>query len=160
MCGRCRTKGSFCTRTAKPPTFIRHDVPGLTIPRTPRAALAQPEIASLFHHYISVIAAWYDLGDPYRHFATSIPPLALDEPLLFSGLVAVAAMHISKTTGRKGPMAIASDYHAACVARLIGLDEGSVLLENGVALATVCLLRSYEIFDGMSLPVVWIERTR
>lgn len=57
-------------------------------------------------------------------------------------------MHHGKTTAGKPALAIARAYHAESVGRLIRLDETSGLLENGVALATVCLLRSYEILDG------------
>lgn len=70
---------------------------------------------------------------------------------MFSGVIAVAAMHHGKTTAGKPALAIARAYHTESVGRLIRLDETSGLLENGVALATVCLLRSYEILDGKPL---------
>ncbi|KAJ6438133.1 calcineurin-like phosphoesterase [Purpureocillium lavendulum] len=156
VCGLCSSKGLFCTRSDKPITFVQHgsskrkhgEEEGITgVEPTPREALTQPDVAGIFHHYISCIAAWYDLGDPARQFATLVPRLALDEPLLFSGAVAVAAMHLGKTTGGKAALVVASTYHAECVAKLIALGGESPLLENGVALATVCLLRSYEILD-------------
>lgn len=167
VCGRCARNGTFCTRV-NPQTLITHHVPtsvppgpsGPFIPASPREALLQPGIAPLFHRYISVIASWYDLGDPARHFATSVPRLALDEPLLFSGVIAVAGMHHGKTTAGKPALAIARAYHTESVGRLIRLDETSRLLENGVALATVCLLRSYEILDGKLLVTVSLNTQR
>ncbi|UNI18443.1 hypothetical protein JDV02_004711 [Purpureocillium takamizusanense] len=178
VCGLCSSKGLFCTRSEKPVTFIpqqgpsskrKHvavveeeekvtregEQPDIAVASSPRVALARADTAAALHHYVSAIAAWYDLGDPARHFATVVPLLALEEPLLFCGVVAVAAMHLGKTTttattktaGARAALAMAGVYHAECVARLIALGEGSALLENGVALATVCLLRSYEILD-------------
>ncbi|GAW15334.1 hypothetical protein ANO14919_047430 [Xylariales sp. No.14919] len=69
---------------------------------------------------------------------------ALDEPLLFCAVVAVAAMHVSQTTASSA-RTIAETYHTQCIRRLIDLGPEDVLIGKGVALATTCLLRSYEI---------------
>lgn len=105
-------------------------------------------MAWYFHNYITELAKWYDLGDALRQFATKVPELALDEPLLFSAVIALSAEHLCQTTGPKIAREMAGFYHSRCVAYLIKLDEKSELLTNGVALAAACLLRSYEILDG------------
>lgn len=105
-------------------------------------------MAWYFHNYISEPAKWYDLGDASRLFATRVPELALDEPLLFSAIIALSAEHVSQTTKSKPAKAVAEFYHGHCVHLLILLDEKIELLRNGVALAAVCLLRSYEILNG------------
>lgn len=116
---------------------------------SPREAVKDAAIAWHVHHYVSELAAWYDLGDSRRRFATTIAELALDESLLFSALVALSAMHVSQTTA-KTARRTAEAYHGSCIRQLISLDDNSVLLDNGVALAAACLLRSYEILDGKS----------
>jgi hypothetical protein len=117
-------------------------------PENPRDALELPDVAWYFHNYIAEPGKWYDLGDALRLFVTKVPELALDEPLLFSAVIALSAEHVSQTTGSKPAKAMAEFYHGHCVHRLIQLDEKSELLRNGVALAAACLLRSYEILDG------------
>ncbi|EGR46150.1 uncharacterized protein TRIREDRAFT_30166, partial [Trichoderma reesei QM6a] len=100
-----------------------------------------------FHNYINSLAKWYDLGDALRQFETKVPLLALDEPLLFSAVIALSAEHQCQTRGPQIARESAAFYHGHCVRRLIQLDEKSELLTNGVALAAACLLRSYEILD-------------
>lgn len=80
-----------------------------------------------------------------------MPELALDEPLLFCAIIAVAAMQICKTTANS-LRDTAEYYHGCCVRLLIRLKEGDELISNGVALAATCLLRSYEILDGELKP--------
>lgn len=120
-------------------------------PDSPRDALELPDVAWYFYNYIAEPAKWYDLCDALRQFATKVPELALDEPLLFSAVIALSAVHVSQTTGSKTARETAEFYHGQCVRRLIQLDGKSELLRNGVALATACLLRSYEILDGEPL---------
>lgn len=110
-----------------------------------------PDVAWYFHNYINSLAKWYDLGDALRQFETKVPLLALDEPLLFSAVIALSAEHQCQTRGPQIARESAAFYHGHCVRRLIQLDEKSELLTNGVALAAACLLRSYEILDGESL---------
>ncbi|PTB62607.1 hypothetical protein BBK36DRAFT_1162864 [Trichoderma citrinoviride] len=119
----------------------------LPSPEDPRAALEVPDLAWYFHNYITELAKWYDLGDALRQFATKVPEVALDQPLLFSAVIALSAEHLCRTTGPKIARETAAFYHGHCVRRLIQLDGESELLTNGVALAAACLLRSYEILD-------------
>ncbi|KND89233.1 hypothetical protein TOPH_06133, partial [Tolypocladium ophioglossoides CBS 100239] len=153
VCGQCAKTGQYCIRPAKPTQFIdyaktkaRRDEPTLGFPVNPSEALKNPDMAHYFHHYISDVASWYDLGDSSRRFATVVSEMALGEPLLFSAVIALSAMHISQTTA-KTAMRAAQFYHGHCVRQLIALHEENPLLENGVALAAACLLRSYEILD-------------
>lgn len=116
-------------------------------PSTPRTSLQDQNIAHLFHSYTSDISKWYDLSDSACSFGLAVPTIALDEPLLFSSIIAVSAMHTCQTWApsfRK----VAEFYHHRCVQLLIRLSEGDELITRGVALTATCLLRSYEIFDG------------
>ena len=73
-----------------------------------------------------------------------MPLEALSQPLLFNAIVAFAAIHLGKTT-IASLRAVAEKHHEKCVKLLIGLKEDDVEAEDGITLAAVCLLRSYEI---------------
>ena len=103
-----------------------------------------PQIASLFSHYIKNLANWYDLSDGNASFEKQVPLTALSQPLLFNALIAFAAIHLSKTKAASF-RSIAETYHEKCIQLLIGLSEDDVAAEDGITLAAVCLLRSYEI---------------
>lgn len=76
---------------------------------------------------------------------------ALSKPLLFSAVIAFAAIHLSRTT-RSNLKLTADIFHSRCVHLLISLTEEEVKSSGGVALAAVCLLRSYEILAEESDP--------
>lgn len=116
-------------------------------PRSPKEALQDQTIALYFHRYISGAAQWYDLCDPAAHFARVVPKLALEDELLFSAIIAISAVQVSRT-GVKAAREAAEYYHGHCVRLLIGLREDDESLISGNALAAACLLRSYEILHG------------
>jgi hypothetical protein len=109
--------------------------------------LEASHLANYFRHYIGDVALWYDLSDAGCFFSTEIPAIALDEPLLFCAIMALSAMHVSQTTAPSA-RTVAETYHRRCVRYLINLNPDDELIEKGVALATTCLLRSYEILAG------------
>lgn len=107
-------------------------------------ALKEPSNARLFQHYISSLAPQYDLSDTFQSFTKEVPRHALDNPLLFGAVIAFAAIHLSCTTAPSMREA-AEQCHATCVRQLIDLDEASLEGSQGIVLAAICLLRSYEI---------------
>lgn len=118
-------------------------------PADPRRALQNPSIARYFHHYITDIAPWYDLSDRFTTFGTSLPEISMESSLPFAAILALSAVHMSQTTAPSA-RAAAEFYHGHCVRLLIDLtaddyDEGKT---QELALASVCLLRSYEILSG------------
>ncbi|TEA13803.1 hypothetical protein C8034_v004168 [Colletotrichum sidae] len=117
-------------------------------PEHPRDALKTPLIARYFHHYITTIAPWYDLSDGALTFTTRLPETALDNPLPFAAIIAVAAVHTSQTTAPSAKPA-AEFYHGHCVRLLIELTDGvgDGSSADGFVLASVCLLRSYELLS-------------
>ncbi|RXG43782.1 hypothetical protein VDGE_02836 [Verticillium dahliae] len=159
ICQRCSIAGRYCERTARPTRqplperrdrghgdAVRGPSPKWPSPDNPRKALASPDIARIFHHYILEIAPWYDLSDPASSFATRLPRLALEMPLPFSAIIAQAAMQICQTTV-PSQRPVAEFYHGHCVRLLIELRNDCGSVESEAALAAVCLLRSYEILD-------------
>lgn len=123
-------------------------MPKLPNPSHPVTALQNEEISAVFFHYLNGAASWYDLCDPYQHFSKILPRLALDNELLFSAIIALAAVQESRLN-RKALRDTAEFYHGHCVRLLIDLKDGDDGLSDGTALAAACLLRSYEILHGM-----------
>ncbi|KAL3297878.1 phytanoyl-CoA dioxygenase [Colletotrichum asianum] len=117
-------------------------------PTKPRDALLNPSVARYFHHYITDIAPWYDLSDSSLTFATRLPEIALENSLPFAAILALSAVHISQTTAPSAKAA-AEFYHGHCIRILIDLkdDDHDEVNTQGLALASVCLLRSYEILS-------------
>ncbi len=118
----------------------------------PRIAIKDQKVARLFDLYISNIAPWYDLSDASKHFELVVPRMALDEPLLFCAIIALSAMRMSRISMRS-LQKTAEFYHAHCVRLLIRLQNDDRLITNGVSMAATCLLRSYEILEGMFNPL-------
>ncbi|KAK1519267.1 hypothetical protein CPAR01_15705 [Colletotrichum paranaense] len=170
-CQRCRKAQRYCDRTTPLPqlkksqqdaeepdsagdrshTSLKADEPQTPFPSpsNPRKALQNPSIARYFFHYIADIAPWYDLSDAFLTFGTSLPEAALDSPLPFAAILALSAVHTSRTTVPSA-RAAAEFYHGHCIRLLINMaaevydnDERT----QGLALASVWLLRSYEILS-------------
>ncbi|KAI0407054.1 hypothetical protein F4802DRAFT_612678 [Xylaria palmicola] len=149
ICQRCSKAKRYCDRSGRPAatpknTGCRKLENTLSLAEVPRKALESSELANYFHHYIEHVAPWYDLSDVLCCFSIEVPRIALDEPLLFNSVIALSAVHISRTTAPSAGT-VAETYHTRCIRRLINLEPEDVLIEGGVALATTCLLRSYEI---------------
>ncbi|KAI1368919.1 hypothetical protein F5Y08DRAFT_294177 [Xylaria arbuscula] len=148
VCQRCSKAERYCDRSGRPSGHTgSNDLdPAKTslLGDSPRRLLQSSELANYFQNYINHIAPWYDLSDSYCSFSSEVPIIALDEALLFYAVIALSAMHVSQTTAPSA-RTIAETYHTRCIRRLIDLDADDVLIEKGVALATTCLLRSYEI---------------
>ncbi|KAF4817933.1 Kanamycin B dioxygenase [Colletotrichum siamense] len=166
ICQRCAKANRYCDRSAAPSQFHNktpegEETSGLTSglttpsalgtfpsPTKPRDALLNPSVARYFHHYITDIAPWYDLSDSSHTFATNLPEIALENSLPFAAILALSAVHISQTTAPSAKAA-AEFYHGHCIRILIDLkdDEHGEVNTQGLALASVCLLRSYEILS-------------
>ncbi|KAK2019021.1 hypothetical protein LZ32DRAFT_687344 [Colletotrichum eremochloae] len=161
VCQRCSKAQRYCDRTASAPQFhniIQEDAAKtdststssspLPTPTNPRKALQNPSIARYFHHYIVHIAPWYDLSDASSTFATGLPEASLEQALSFSAILALSAVHMSRTSAPSARTA-AEFYHGHCVRLLIDLmaDDYGDEDTQGLALASVCLLRSYEILS-------------
>ncbi|KAF5509535.1 Kanamycin B dioxygenase [Colletotrichum fructicola] len=166
ICQRCVKANRYCDRSAAPSQFHNKTPEGeetsrltsgfttpfalgtFPSPTKPRDALLNPSVARYFHHYITDIAPWYDLSDSSHTFATRLPEIALENSLAFAAILALSAVHISQTTAPSAKAA-AEFYHGHCIRILIDLkdDEHGEVNTQGLALASVCLLRSYEILS-------------
>jgi hypothetical protein len=69
--------------------------------------------------------------------------MALDSPLLFSAAIAFAGIYLHRKSAF--PRSFADSFHGRCLNLLIALSEEDQAIRDGTALASTCLLRSYEI---------------
>ncbi|KAI0472415.1 hypothetical protein F4859DRAFT_103928 [Xylaria cf. heliscus] len=154
VCRRCSKAQRYCDRSGKPVSASKNPSSSdletgqqkedVSLDEVPRKALESSELANYFRRYISNVAPWYDLSDSQCSFSGEVPIIALDEPLLFYAVIALSAMYVSQTTAPSA-RTLAETYHTRCIRRLIDLGAEDVLIKKGVALASTCLLRSYEI---------------
>lgn len=116
-------------------------------------ALRSTTIAKLFHHYVEVLAPWYDLNDSQALFANVVPFRSLENGILFKALIAFSARHQSKLSCEAGDDcdAIATAFHQACIEELIPALEKVDESLQAEFLAATCLLRSYEILSGRNI---------
>lgn len=144
-CARCVKAGYRCDRTSK---FVFKQLPvgeAVSARNNPRKHLQEPHIAELFHVYLKDLAPWYDLNGPSCAFAQEAATLALDDMLLFSAIIALAGCYSARRFSSSP--ALAEEYHEQCLQLLINLSPSEKAVQHGTALATTCLLRSYEIMS-------------
>ena len=106
------------------------------------------EIASIFRHYIDVLAPWYDLCEEEQPFGRIVPAHALDNSVLFKAIIAFSAHHKHKVMG--GINGLGCAFHSACVQDMLAVMENFPSNLRSEYLAATCLLRSYEILIGTS----------
>ncbi|KAJ5128486.1 hypothetical protein N7448_002206, partial [Penicillium atrosanguineum] len=112
----------------------------------PEVALQNIEVFSLFRHYITTLASWYDLNDRHRHFTDLVPVKARRNPLLLSAILAFSAA--SKQPTDRHEVERAAFYHFESVRILLRITSNAQdVVSNGEVLAAICLLRSYEIIS-------------
>ncbi|KAF2802204.1 uncharacterized protein BDZ99DRAFT_576908 [Mytilinidion resinicola] len=117
---------------------------------SPRESLEYPTVVSLFTHYTTHLAPWYDLNDPHSLFTNAVPIRSLDEPILFRAILAFAASHLSRMipTSSLDSTPVAVILHDSFLSSLISALSTITPSTQANYLAATCLLRSYEILNG------------
>jgi hypothetical protein len=180
VCGTCQKSGRICDRETTNPSR-NHTLNTVAAgsssenlgkenwnsesldpptPDFPRRALENRRISSIFQHYIKSLAQWYDLNDRLRRFQDIVPQQALDDPLLFSAVLAFSAVQISRLTSQTEFQYISEVYHLESIRRLIAVTNNGEQIYDGATLATTCLLRSYEILAGKLDTLLRIRESR
>lgn len=149
-CARCEKSKLICDRASR--LSVKLVAPGgiESLDDSPRSLLKQPHIADLFHIYIKELAPWYDLNDVNCTFTREVAARALNSSLLFASIIAFAACFSARRSSSS--LAIAEAYHDKCVRFLIGLAAEDEVVQNGIALAATCLLRSFELLSEVTDP--------
>ncbi|KAI1770643.1 hypothetical protein F4818DRAFT_255674 [Hypoxylon cercidicola] len=114
-------------------------------PTVPNLPLKSRTEAVLFRHYIQKLAICLDLCDPLRHFELVVPERAGVCHTLLNAIFAIAARHLSHTTGFD-PLA-SNRYHDECLKYLIPmLNHASTVSDENMFAATI-ILRMLEEMD-------------
>ncbi|RMZ81900.1 hypothetical protein DV738_g1957, partial [Chaetothyriales sp. CBS 135597] len=120
------------------------------------------QCACLMRYFIEQLAPWFDVGDPERTFALTVPQRARRCPPLLNAIFTAAARHLAAQPAYKNKNNVivyqntelpsltvntAIYYHQACIEYLkkLGKDEVSIQDEN--LLAAAIILRYYEELD-------------
>lgn len=112
-----------------------------------RWALQTPQEALLMQHFIHVLASWFDLFDPHKHFAVQVPYRATTCSTLRKAVFALSARHLAKYENIDEYLA--DRYYEECIEELIPMiDQTNTVLDEGLLCATV-ILRLLEELDGM-----------
>ncbi|KAJ5666510.1 uncharacterized protein N7477_008958 [Penicillium maclennaniae] len=108
-------------------------------------ALSRREV-SLMTHFIQKLAPWADICDPQSHFSSVVPRRAMENPMVFKAVMALAARHdaiLTKTNDWE-----ASSYLGQCLELLIAaLDRPEHTYDDDL-LVTVVILRIYEELEN------------
>jgi hypothetical protein len=87
------------------------------------------------------------MADAGRHFTTTIPHLARTSQILMKAICALAARHLSGTSGYDS--SLAERYHEECISLLIpALNDPNVTADETM-LAALVILRLYEHLQCM-----------
>lgn len=97
--------------------------------------------ASLFSHYIQVLARGLDVTSSERYFSTTVPALAAHCELLFYAILTFSSRHLSLIDPHDGLEA--EEFHEKCLNILILFSNEVTILDENLLAATV-LLRVYE----------------
>ncbi|KAI1814410.1 hypothetical protein GGS20DRAFT_548495 [Poronia punctata] len=102
--------------------------------------------AALFRHYIQHIAVCLDCCDPLKYFELVVPERASNCDTLRNAIFAIAARHLSHTTGFD-PLA-SNRYHDECLKYLIPMMDHASVIEDENLFAATIILRMLEEMDG------------
>ncbi|KAK5549776.1 hypothetical protein LTR23_000067 [Exophiala sp. CCFEE 6169] len=110
------------------------------------SALLSPDSAEttefLIQHYARTCGRWFTMADAGRHFTTTVPHLARTSQILMKAICALAARHLSGTSGYDS--SLAERYHEECISLLIpALNDPNVTADETM-LAALVILRLYE----------------
>jgi len=103
-------------------------------------------------YFIEKLAESFDLCDPSRHFAQTVPQRAAICPILLNAVMAVSARHLSRISNFD-PL-VSDQYHQKCLKHLIPIlsDKAAITDENLLA-ATVIL----RFLEEVEIPISGVE---
>lgn len=125
----------------------------------------------IYQHYVTGVSLWIDLLDPFRHFATYVPHIALKNEGLMKAVLALGSRYLSiKSTDRSEIQFCqnaAKQYYQETLQYLQSAMRYVSYKNSPELLITVLILSTYEMIDGPSRNwerhlkgVYWIQRSR
>ncbi|KNB10528.1 hypothetical protein FOXG_10703 [Fusarium oxysporum f. sp. lycopersici 4287] len=103
--------------------------------------------AFLFMTYIHKLAPLSDACDDARHFALEVPRLALHQPMIMNGLLALASRYDSRCTNSSDDIE-STFYHNKCIKLLIEAFAQPPETWDSTLLTAVVIARLYEENDN------------
>ncbi|KAF5620326.1 transcription regulatory SNF2 [Fusarium tjaetaba] len=103
--------------------------------------------AFLFMTYIHKLAPLSDACDDARHFALEVPRLALHQPMIMNGLLALASRYDSRCTNTSSDIE-STFYHNKCIKLLIEAFAQPPETWDSTLLTAVVIARLYEENDN------------
>ncbi|KAI7915514.1 hypothetical protein M0657_008450 [Pyricularia oryzae] len=113
--------------------------------------LSSASEAMLFRHFTHSLAPWLDLCDPLTVFQTVVPRRAGTCPVLLNAIFALAARHLSHTSGYDH--FAANRYHDMCLSSLIPLLQDGVGFSDENLFAATIILRVLEEMEVRNMGV-------
>lgn len=125
----------------------------------------------IFHRFVTGISLWIDLFDPFKHFSTFVPHLALCNEGLMKAILALGARHLSLKPLNSGEANVdrtaAVQYYYETLQYLQSAMRYTSYKNSLELLATVLIVSTYEMIDGAGKGwerhlkgVFWIQRSR
>lgn len=130
---------------------------------TAQTASSELEVA-LLRYFIDVLACWFDICDPEKHFALIVPPRARWCPPLKNAILAASARHLTRVCnpnskpdfvyfhdGEVLPSLTeetALHYHTECIQDLVQRSMNMEQTQDASLLAAAIILRFYEEIDA------------
>lgn len=100
----------------------------------------------LMQHFVQVLASWFDIFDPDRHFALHVPCRAANSSILRDAIFALSARHLS-IFSESDPY-LADVYHEQCIETLMkAINEPDITLDENM-LCAMGILRLLEELEG------------
>lgn len=119
---------------------------------------------TLLRYFIDVLACWFDICDPEKHFALIVPPRARWCPPLKNAILAASARHLTRVCnplskpdfvyfhdGEVLPSLTeetALHYHSECIKDLVQRSMNMEQTQDASLLAAAIILRFYEEIDA------------
>ncbi|KAF3019839.1 hypothetical protein E8E14_013235 [Neopestalotiopsis sp. 37M] len=122
-----------------------------TIAPAPAPAMVETRLTSreafLLLLYMLKLAPSVDACDDSRHFTLIVPRLALQEPMILNGLLALASKYDALSNGRISDLET-NRYHGRCIELLIQAFDRPPSTYDAVLLVAVVISRLYEEYDN------------
>ncbi|EHY57948.1 hypothetical protein ABEF92_002003 [Exophiala dermatitidis] len=120
--------------------------------KSPDAILLQDTEQHLFEVFVNRISSWIDLFDPFRHFCTLVPRLAMYNVGLLAAILALSVRYLSLNPAfANGNIYRRHDalryYHESLHYVQSAMRHGSYLTSLEL-LATALIISAYEMLDG------------
>ncbi|KAK5058543.1 hypothetical protein LTR84_010806 [Exophiala bonariae] len=148
---------------ASPRSFLLDGLAKSAPHATSQTANSELEV-TLLRYFIDVLACWFDICDPEKHFALIVPPRARWCPPLKNAILAASARHLTRVCNPNSKSDFvyfhdgevlpslteetALHYHTECVKDLVQRSMNMEQTQDASLLAAAIILRFYEEIDA------------